>query len=182
MPLSITAQAWGPTATAITRSCDWVAHASIGQPAGVAPVQAFLPGCVELLGRGQAGALVLTGQSGSEEVQMVASFLGVVGEDHAWGGNNSVEQGSAGKRHARPTHTSQPQLHSHALVLQAIYDLTAVATRIIDLQPIDNQRQVAWHRAAQVHTAAEATVAAVAVAYGNHHLRLSGSISRGVGR
>lgn len=113
---------------------------------------------------------------------MVASFFRVVGKHDTWTGNNSVQQRSPGKHHDRLTHTSQLQLYGHALVLQAINDLTAVPTRITDLQPVDNQRQVAWHRAAQAHTATEATVAAVAVAYGNHHLRLSGSISRAVGR
>ncbi|KAG7281848.1 hypothetical protein CRUP_031097, partial [Coryphaenoides rupestris] len=63
-------------------------------------------------------------------------------------------------------------IHGHTLVLHAIDDLAAVAARVVELQPPDHQRHVAGRRPPQAHTAAEPPVAAVAVAHGNHHLRL----------
>ena len=118
MLLPIPPQAGGRPTTAITWLRDRVPHASIGQPAGVAPVQAFLRGRVELLRGGQAGVLVLAGASGSKEGQMVASVLRVVGKHDPWRADNSpVEhQASFSLSH---THTHTPRSFSSTVTLSS---------------------------------------------------------------
>lgn len=59
-----------------------VLHRGILQPAGIAPVQALLPGTEELLKRGHHSVLLLAGLLGLVEVELVAPFSGLVGKNH----------------------------------------------------------------------------------------------------
>lgn len=86
MPLPVAAetgrQVQAPAAGARRR--DGILHRTVGQPAGVAPIQTVLPGGEELLKRGQRGLLVLARLLGLEEVESVASSWGVIGEHHTY--------------------------------------------------------------------------------------------------
>lgn len=85
MSLSVATQARRQvdSTASITRRRDWIMHRAVSQPAGVAPVQPLLPRREELLKGSQGGVLILTRLLGREEVETVASFLGVVREHHA---------------------------------------------------------------------------------------------------
>lgn len=65
---------------------DGVLHCAVCQPAGVAPVQAVLPGLEELLKGGQDRVLLCTGLLGFLEIEEVASVRGLVREHHTWRG------------------------------------------------------------------------------------------------
>jgi len=86
VPLPVAAQAGRQVgaAAAVARRRDGILHGAVGQPAGVAPVQAVLPRREQLLERGQRGLLVAARPLRPEEVEEVASFLGIVREHHAW--------------------------------------------------------------------------------------------------
>lgn len=59
-------------------SGDGILHSAITQPAGIAPVQASLPGLKQLIKRSYNSALLLTGLLSMVEVQVVpASRWGV---------------------------------------------------------------------------------------------------------
>lgn len=86
MALTVAAQARRqvrPTASVAGRR-DGVLHGAVGQPAGVAPVQALVPRREELLKRGQGGVLILARPLGPQEVQAVASFVRVVWKHHTY--------------------------------------------------------------------------------------------------
>lgn len=72
---------------------DGVADGAVGQPAGVAPVQALLPGAEELGQRGQGGPLLLAGTPRPQEAEVVAPAGVLVGEDHAWGERLGTSKG-----------------------------------------------------------------------------------------
>lgn len=63
---------------------DGVLDRPVSQPASVAPVQALLPGLVELCKGGHGGVLLLAGLLGSQEAQLVAATGVLIGEHHAW--------------------------------------------------------------------------------------------------
>lgn len=70
--------------------------------------------------------------------------------------------------------TPKLKLHSDALVLQAVYDLTAVAPRVITLQLVDDQRRVTWSAPAETHTAPEVAITPVARPQSHHDVQLFG--------
>lgn len=65
---------------------DGVLHRGVLQPAGVAPVQALLPGPEQLREGGHRRPLGLAGLLRLLEVELVAPLGGLVGEHHTWGG------------------------------------------------------------------------------------------------
>lgn len=70
--------------------------------------------------------------------------------------------------------TPKLKLHSDALVLQAVYDLTAVTPRVVALQRADDQRRVAWGAPAQTHASPEVAVTPVSGPKSHHDVSLSG--------
>lgn len=64
---------------------DGVLDRPVGQPARVAPVQAFSPGLQELCEGGQCGVLPLAGLLGSHEAHMVTTMRVLVGKHHTCG-------------------------------------------------------------------------------------------------
>lgn len=65
-------------------SGDGVLDCPVSQPAGIAPVQALLPGLEELCEGGQRGVLLLTDLLGSQEAQEVTTPRVLVGKHHTW--------------------------------------------------------------------------------------------------
>lgn len=84
VPSAVAPHAGGEAAPAAWRPGpgDRVLHRPVGQPAGVAPVQAFLPGPEELWEGGQCGVLLLTGLLGCREAEVVMTTRVLVGKHH----------------------------------------------------------------------------------------------------
>lgn len=70
--------------------------------------------------------------------------------------------------------TSKLKLHGDALVLQAVYDLTAVSPRVVAQQRVDDQRRVTWGAPAQTHATPEVAVTPMAGAKSHHDVSLFG--------
>lgn len=81
---AVASDSWGEVISSTGHSGpgDGVLDCPIGQPACVAPVEAFFPGLEELREGGQCGVLLLTGLLGTQEAQMVTSTRVLVGKHH----------------------------------------------------------------------------------------------------
>lgn len=70
--------------------------------------------------------------------------------------------------------TPKLKLYGDALVLQAVYNLTAVASRVVAHQRVDHQRRVAWSAPAQTHATPEIAVTPVVGPKSHHDMPLFG--------
>ena len=86
LPSAIAADSRGQAVTPAGRPglSDGVLDRAVGQPAGVAPVQALLPGLEELREGGQLGTLLLAGLLSSLEAHVVTTTRVLVGKHHPW--------------------------------------------------------------------------------------------------